>query len=342
MAILRLKYVHSFVDKTGRVRFYFRYHGKRWPLPGEPGTAVFTAAYDALRQQYVQAKRGNIAFAPATLGNVIERYVASDKFTKRAPNTQRVYRPLLDRLKEIAGRGIVAELQERHVRYIRKQFLTPSAADNVVMLIRMLWAFAKDDLDIDLGANPAAEVKNLHQQTWSHEPWPQAVIDDFMAQAHPNARFGLMLLLHTGQRVSDVAAMRWEQYDGRWLKVRQIKTGRFLQIPCTAPLKEMLDALEHKSDFILTTRCGDGYRANSLGKMVRVGEHTAHGLRANAAVILAEAGCSLHQIAAITGHASMTEVLRYTRGAEQKKMALQAVDQAGAAFDKVANLRTKG
>ena len=26
---------------AGRARFYFRYRGKRWPLPGEPGTAEF-------------------------------------------------------------------------------------------------------------------------------------------------------------------------------------------------------------------------------------------------------------------------------------------------------------
>jgi hypothetical protein len=46
MATLRLKYVHSFVDKTGRARFYFRYCGRRWPLPGEPGTAEFGERYD--------------------------------------------------------------------------------------------------------------------------------------------------------------------------------------------------------------------------------------------------------------------------------------------------------
>lgn len=273
---------------------------------------------------------------------MIEQYIASDKFTKRAPNTQRVYRPLLDRVKEICGQGLIGDLRERHVRQVRKQFTTASAADNVVMLIRMLWAFAKDELDMELGANPAAEVKNLHHQSWSHEPWPQTVIDEFMPRARPNAKFALMLLLHTGQRVSDVAAMRWEQYDGRWLRVRQIKTGRFLQIPCSASLKEMLNGLERKSDFVLTTPRGSGYRANSLGKMVRTGDYTAHGLRANAAVILAEAGCTLHMISSVTGHTSMREVLRYTKGAEQKKMALQAVDQAGDAFDKVANLRTKG
>jgi integrase len=316
---------------------------KRWPLRGQPGTAEFTEVYDTLRQEHISARRkNNVVFGPGTLGYVIERYIASDNFTKRAKATQRIYRPLFDRLKQIGGGGLIADMCERHVRQISKQFPTLSAADNVVMLVRMLWAFAKDKLDMELGANPAAEVKNLHEQSWSYEPWPQEVIDAFMAPARPNARYGLMLLLHTGQRVSDVAAMRWDQYDGRWVRVRQIKTGRFLQIPCTAPRKEMLDALERKSDFILTTPRGGGYHPNSLGKMVKSGEYTAHGLRAKAAVILAEAGCSMHQIASITGHASMREVEHYTRGAEQKKLGLQAVDQAGDAFEKVANLRTPG
>jgi integrase len=163
-----------------------------------------------------------------------------------------------------------------------------------------------------------------------------------MAGARENARFGLMLLLHTGQRVSDVAAMRWNQYDGNSVSLRQIKTGKPLRIPCTAALKEMLDSMQRKSDFILTTPRGSGYRATSLGKMVHAGEYTAHGLRANAAVILAEAGCSPHHIAAITGHASIHEVQRYTKGADQEKMALLAVGQAEAAFEKVANLRMKG
>jgi hypothetical protein len=193
MAVLRLRYVHDFVDrKTGRAYFYFRYRGKRWPLPGQPGTAEFTVAYDALLRQCVRAKReSNVSFAPTTFGYVIEQYIASDKFTKRAPATRRVYRPLLDRLKESAGGGLIADMRERHVRLIRKQFTTASAADNVVMLIRMLWQFAKDKLDMELGANPAAEVKDLHQQTSSYEPWPQEAIDAFLARTHPNARYGL-------------------------------------------------------------------------------------------------------------------------------------------------------
>ena len=78
MATLRLRYVHSFVDKTGRPRYYFRYQGKRWPLPGEPGTAEFAAGYDALRNQCLPTKRGgNVSFAPTTMGYVIGKYRAS-------------------------------------------------------------------------------------------------------------------------------------------------------------------------------------------------------------------------------------------------------------------------
>ena len=37
MATMRLRYVHSFVDKTGRVRYYFRHRGKRSPSAGRTG-----------------------------------------------------------------------------------------------------------------------------------------------------------------------------------------------------------------------------------------------------------------------------------------------------------------
>ncbi|CAM5766281.1 hypothetical protein LMIY3S_01768 [Labrys miyagiensis] len=51
----------------------------------------------------------------------------------------------------------------------------------------------------------------------------------------------------------------------------------------------------------------------------------AHGIRKAAARRLAEVGCSSKQIAAITGHASLEEIERYTKAAEQKKLAKAAI-----------------
>jgi integrase len=46
----------------------------------------------------------------------------------------------------------------------------------------------------------------------------------------------------------------------------------------------------------------------------------AHGLRKAAARRLAEAGCSAHEIMAVTGHKTLSEVERYTRMASQERL----------------------
>jgi hypothetical protein len=50
VAVIRLPYVKSYVDRSGKVRRYFRKPGsKTVPLPGVPGCAEFMSAYqDAL------------------------------------------------------------------------------------------------------------------------------------------------------------------------------------------------------------------------------------------------------------------------------------------------------
>ena len=57
---------------------------------------------------------------------------------------------------------------------------------------------------------------------------------------------------------------------------------------------------------------------------------SAHGLRKAAARRLAEAGCTPHEIAAITGHASLREVERYTRAVDQRRLAEVAIGKTKA------------
>ena len=52
-----------------------------------------------------------------------------------------------------------------------------------------------------------------------------------------------------------------------------------------------------------------------------------HGLRKAAARRLAEAGCTPHQIMAVTGHRSLSEVENYTRAARQKELAAAAISK---------------
>jgi hypothetical protein len=165
MTTLRLRYVHSFVDKTNRVRHYFRFRGKRWPLPGQPGTTEFADAYtEAKRAMDAGAAPRrtltNLVYGPKSLGHVIDRYFASEEFARTSPGTKRRYRAILERLKQAAGGGLITDLRERHVRELRKLFASNSTADFAVMLLRILWTFAKEELAIDLGVNPAAKSAN--------------------------------------------------------------------------------------------------------------------------------------------------------------------------------------
>jgi integrase len=52
---------------------------------------------------------------------------------------------------------------------------------------------------------------------------------------------------------------------------------------------------------------------------------SAHGLRKATAARLAERGASPHEIMAITGHRTLHEVERYTRGARQRELADRAM-----------------
>ena len=55
-----------------------------------------------------------------------------------------------------------------------------------------------------------------------------------------------------------------------------------------------------------------------------------HGLRKSASVRLAEAGCTPHEIAAITGHASLKEIVRYTNTVDRKRLARAAIEKVKA------------
>jgi len=65
--------------------------------------------------------------------------------------------------------------------------------------------------------------------------------------------------------------------------------------------------------------------SGSSGEAAELEHCSAHGLRKAAARRLAEAGCTAHEIAAITGHASLGELVRYTKAVDQRRLAEAAM-----------------
>src|SRR5437773_7617859 len=86
MTGVKLKYLHCFNDRHGKPHCFFRYRGKRWPLP-LPGTEGFATAYDALLK-HIKANPlqigSNVQFMPGSLAWAIEKFLASPLYNERA------------------------------------------------------------------------------------------------------------------------------------------------------------------------------------------------------------------------------------------------------------------
>ena len=115
------------------------------------------------------------------------------------------------------------------------------------------------------------------------------------------------------------------------ITITQQKTKTALVIPVTA-LAEAINATPSEAMVFLLNEHGKAFTAKGFGKWFtaqcqRVGLTglSPHGLRKAACRRLAEAGCSANEIAAISGHASLREVERYTKAADQARMARNAM-----------------
>ena len=113
--------------------------------------------------------------------------------------------------------------------------------------------------------------------------------------------------------------MRWDACDGEAIRLRQSKTGAELVIPLHPILRAEMAAWRREANslHILTTRRGrpwiPTHLSQDLGRaLVALGLPPGlniHGLRKAAAARLADAGCTVHEIAAITGHRSLQDTL---------------------------------
>lgn len=330
MSKVRMPYIDHFKDRHGRVRYYFRRPGgKRTPLPGTPGSAAFMAAYKEAESEPVEAETPKQRGGPGTFDRLLATYFESTEFLQLKAPTQRQYRLAMERLLDLETLGSrrVKDLRRPHVKKIMaKRADRPSAANDALKKLRILIKFA---LDLEWrDDDPTLHVKKLKEG--AHHTWTDEEIEAFEARwplGSPQ-RTGFALLLYTGQRVSDVARMSWADVslDGRRIKVTQDKTGTKLDLRLHDDLLTILAAWPRGANAILYTAHGKAFSTKGLGNKMADAieaaglpdECVAHGLRKAAARRLAEALCTTHEIASITGHKSLAEIERYTRDAAKR------------------------
>jgi integrase len=333
------KYVHGFIDQHGKPRFYLRRRGfKKVPLSGLPWSPEFMAAYEAAFAGQARPQIGTNKIVPGSMRALAISYFQSLEFCGMKPNSQSVRRNIVDRFCREHGDKRAATLQRQHIiKFMTARADKPESANGLLKALRALMRRA---VEIGLRADdPTRDIKSIRSHSDGYHSWTDDEITQFQAR-HPvgsRARLALSLLLYTGQRRSDVVRMGRQHIRDGFLHIRQLKTGAELSIPVHSILAEIISQTPINHLTFLMTQFGQPFTAAGFGNWFReqcndagLKHCSAHGLRKAAARRLAEAGCTAHEIAAITGHASLREVARYTKAADQKRLAAAAMKKVKA------------
>ena len=333
MATVELRYVKAYTDRHCRRRHYFRRPGyPRTALPGEPGSAAFVAAYAAA----LAGERAPIGTPPerGSVAALIVAYLGSDEFLALAEGTRRSRRRLLDAFREKLGERPYKGVTTDELRGVVVAVSGPQARRNRRKAALALWRFAKDRRWVE--RNPAADIRLVTPKSDGYAPWTEADVTAFRKRwpGGTRQRLALELMLGTGQRRGDVVRMgRQHLRDGR-IRIQQSKTAAVVNVPVHPDLKPELAAAADRLTFLLT-EAGRPFTAAGFGNWFRDAARAAgvtapgHGLRKLAATRLADAGCTPHEIAAVTGHKTLSEVERYTRSADQTRLATSAMKRLG-------------
>ena len=139
--------------------------------------------------------------------------------------------------------------------------------------------------------------------------WLPEHVHAFMAVAPVELQRALILALHTGQRQGDILALSWNNYDGALISLRQSKGDRKVEVPCTKALRAMLDGMARTSSVTLTTKTGRPWQSRHItaewakaAAEAKIADLHFHDLSGTAVTMLAEARCTVPQIAAIRAH----------------------------------------
>lgn len=327
----RPPHLNIFHDRHGKLRCYFRRRGKTIlvPMPGQPG---FENAYAAA----LVATQPTSAGTPrtGTLSALIAAYYSSSDFRTLRESTRRGYRSMLESLRTVHGHKLVADLEPRHVRaLIAEKSENPAAANKLRRFLKMLMRFAV--ANEWRATDPTVGIKKLRNSTAGHPDWPDGEVQKYLQFWTKGSKqhLAIMLFLYTGQRLGDVARMSVNHLEGDLIRVRQSKTQETLLIPLHAELKAAIQATPRKGLYLLETQTGRPYSDKSLGQTFvdwarRAGVshgYSAHGLRKSSLRSLADAGATLPQLMAVSGHRDPDQALHYIRARDQRAYATAAI-----------------
>jgi integrase len=333
MARLRLKHVNAFICSDGRVRHYFRRGGaKAIPLPGLPGSEEFMAAYGAALAVCTQgtnsAEIGAGRTSPGSISALVVTYYKSSAWGDLEEGTRKMRWRIIERFREKHGNKRVALLKQEHIERLLGEIDRPSAKRHWLTAIRALLRSAIPGMRKD---DPTAAIPRIKIKTKGHKCWTDSEIETYRAHwpLGTQQRLVMELALETVSRLGEVVRLGPQHVRDGHIRIARIHGSRDVNILVSPELQAACDAMPKAHLTFITTKDGKPRSKVGLGndfaKWVTAAglpKHCRlHGLKKGGMSRLAVDGATTHELMAVSGHRTLSEVQRYTDAVDRERLA---------------------
>jgi len=347
-----LPYLERDEDRHGNPRVYVRRHGKRVRLRETEGTPAFARACSEALERLERRGPANMPTALTThpkdsLGWLGAKYFASKKdFLKLAKESQRARRNCLEECfrapfseddPEPMGNCPLKHLSAQKVRrLVDLKVDQPGAAANRRKHLSALcgWGVEHNYLP----TNFARDVRTVQKMGGGFYTWTVADVHQFL-EHYPSGtkgRLALALLLFTGARRQDMVTFGKQHVRDGWIRYVPKKTlykrRDVSQKPFLPVLADIIAASPCGSLTFLETAQGKPFTAAGFGNWFRdrcddagLPQCAAHGLKKAGATLAAENGATASQLMAMFDWSTISQAEVYTRAADRKRMAGEAM-----------------
>lgn len=239
---------------------------------------------------------------------------------KIAKATQQSYRHAAKRLSKILAEFSPDQVKPRDVAAIKVALAqTPNFANRCLSFLRVVFTYAVEQQLVD--SNPCIGVAR-HVEQKRGRYLTDCEYQAIHAKAGPRLQVLMELLYGTGQRVSDVLAIKRADLTAEGIRFAQGKTGAKLTVGWSSELRETVERAKtlHGNLIALTllhNRRGKSPDYNTIREQwaracasAGVQDARLHDLRAKA---LTDAKRQGHDPTALAGHASASMTTRYIR-----------------------------
>jgi len=226
--------------------------------------------------------------------------------------------------------GMVRDLAAKHVRRMLDDLgPAPHAKKHGLKTLRGLFAYA---IEIELiDDDPPAGIKIKLPRSEGYHSWEPDEIEQYRAYwpLGSEPRLALEFALESASRRCEVAYLGRQHVRAGRIKIARAKGCNGVDIPITPELKAAIDAMPTTGLTFLVRQRGKPYTPSALDVKFAAWATEAklparcrlHGLRKARTAELASEGASAHEIMAVTGHKSLSEVQRYADKFNRRKAA---------------------